>query len=286
MNELEWPEDVVLAALDVAQRQKQPGQILSPDDLVPITGLGSDEIMRAVLRLEEAGYLSAKVHRGGSGAVVLVNALGYTAKGSLVMNEHKRQRRMALLQLLAERTDETGLRTVDGYPLGAELGMSPAEAEAHLVHAEKRGWAECTGMGDGGDWTITALGVKELEHVAEQPATANVMNVIASRFYGQAQVGAVNSTQQQTWTTEQLSVAREFVAAFREAIERMDLSADEREEAEAALVGAEAQLAVRKPNAGILREALASLRPVTENLVASGMFVGLIELWKRLESLL
>ena len=50
------------------------------------------------------------------------------------------------------------------------------------------------------------------------------------------------------------------------------------ESRQAELLTVEAQLALPEPNEGVLRELLRSLRAVAENIAASGMFVGLVEL--------
>jgi len=141
----------------------------------------------------------------------------------------------------------------------------------------------------GGVITITHSGVVEVEAgrtAPEQPtehfAPYSVVFVEGDVIQSQIQAGVQAGSQFLSASAPSLDIVREFAGLFRELLPAMELGDEVREEALSDLAAVEAQLASPRPKAAIIREGLRSLRAVTENLIASGAFLGLVELLHKL----
>jgi len=81
---------------------------------------------------------------------------------------------------------------------------------------------------------------------------------------------------------EDREVVTQFLTELRDALATAAVEDEDRAAANADIASVAAQLASPRPNAAVIREGLRSLRSVTENLVASGAFMALLELAQRL----
>jgi hypothetical protein len=202
--------------------------------------------------------------------------------------ERKRAQRLAFMQRLYERTDGELLEEIPVETLADDLGWDLRTANSVFDYLVDEGLAECPGLGGGA--SITHEGVREVERALSEPdrPTEHFPPAVTVHFHGdvvgsQVQAGTVRSSQHQVALveTQREDIAR-FVSQLRAALGdgRVDLAM--RAEGEASLVAVEAQLNLDKPNSGMLREGLRSLRAIAENLIASGIWLGGAEVLARL----
>jgi hypothetical protein len=167
--------------------------------------------------------------------------------------------------------------------LVARLGWTIEDTDATLEYLEHEGLVSFQGLGP--EIGITHRGVVEVEHAIERPAeptehlAPHTVVIVHGDMQGSAiQAGTVASHQSQTVALgDQREAIEAFTQLLRQALDAVELSNDERRVTQAELLTVEAQLALREPNEGVLRELLRSLRAVAENIAANGMFVGLVE---------
>lgn len=196
--------------------------------------------------------------------------------------EEKRARRLAFMKLLYEITDG---RYLDEEPLdemAQRLGWTLEEANDVFDYLENEGLVECPSLGGG--VAITHPGVREVEQSLSQPDRGtshfpplNIVAIHGDVIGSQIQSGTTSSSQSMTWDSQRAAVDA-FVAEFRRVLDDPSMPADQGPVARAYVQAVEAQLALPEPNDTIVREGLRSLRSIAENLAASGIFVGLVEL--------
>lgn len=194
--------------------------------------------------------------------------------------ERKRGQRLQFMQRLYERTDGELLEEIPIETLAGDLGWDLRTANGVFDYLVDEGLAECPSLGGGA--SITHEGVREVERALTEPdqPTDHFPPAVTVHFYGdvvgsQVQTGTVGSSQHQVafMDTHRDDIAR-FVTALRAALADARVGSGVRAEGEASLVAVEAQLALDRPNPGLLREGLRSLRTIAENLIASGIWVG------------
>lgn len=198
--------------------------------------------------------------------------------------EEKRQRRLLLMRRLYEVTDGDYLAEVPPGHLAEDLGWTHEEIEPVLAYLKHERLIESTNQA--GHLAIRHEGVIEVEEALAHPskstrhfAAANL--VIEGDVTGsQIQVGTVRSSQKQgrVSITDQRPAIDAFVDAFRAVLDDTNVPQDQRAQVAADIATIDAQLAAPEPSDAIVRESLGSLRSIAENLVASGLWVGLLEL--------
>lgn len=198
--------------------------------------------------------------------------------------ERKRAQRLQFMERLYERTDGELLEDIPIETLADDLGWDLRTTTSVFDYLVEEGLAKCPSLGGGA--SITHEGVREVERALTEPdrPTEHFPPAVTVHFHGdvvgsQVQTGTVGSSQHQVAfvETHRDDIAR-FVAALRAALADARVDDGVRAEGEASLVAVEAQLALDKPNRGLLREGLRSLRAIAENLVASGIWAGGAEL--------
>lgn len=201
--------------------------------------------------------------------------------------ERKRAQRLAFMRCLYERTDGEMLKEIRLDVLSDELGWDLHTTKTVFDYLVNEGLAQSLGFG--GDASITHQGVQEVERALTEPnePTEHFPAAVTVHFHGdvvgsQVQAGTVRSAQ------HQLMAEVDRVDAYRLVNELRNILADSRvdpavrAEGQASLVAVEAQLSLEKPNAGVLREGLRSLRAIGENLIASGIWLGGAEVVRHL----
>lgn len=205
--------------------------------------------------------------------------------------EAKRALRLAFMKRLYELTDGNELVGIPLEQLTDDLDWDLRTAESVFDYLIHEGLIDSPGLS--GEALITHRGVREVEDALSRPQQATeyfppvvTVHVGGDLVGSQIQAGTVRSTQEQTVALDQ---HREAIVAFvdemRRALSDSSVDTTTRAEGQASLVAVEAQLQLDKPNPTLLREGLRSLRAIAENLVASGMWLGLGGLIQRLPSL-
>jgi len=189
------------------------------------------------------------------------------------------------MSTLYERTDGRMLDIVPVPELASQLGWQLSDAEAAVEYLEQ----ECLLSFPVAEnaVSITHLGVVEVEQALAAPneptthfAPLNLVYVQGDVVSSQIQSGGTGNAQRQRGVLVEQERAHidEFLAEFRRSLADEHFPAVERREAEVFVDAIEAQLTLPEPNETVVREGLQTLRSVAENLAASGMFMGLIEL--------
>lgn len=194
--------------------------------------------------------------------------------------ESKRRQRLEFMQRLYERTDGELLEEIPIETLAEDLGWDLRTANSVFDYLVDEGLAECPSLGGGA--SITHEGVREVERALTEPdrptehfPPAVTVNIQGDVVGSQVQTGTVHSSQHQVaWVETHSDDIARFVTGVRTALADGRVGADVRAEGEASLVAVEAQLTLDKPNPGLLREGLRSLRAIAENLIASGIWAG------------
>jgi hypothetical protein len=88
--------------------------------------------------------------------------------------------------------------------------------------------------------------------------------------------------QQQMSIESERDAIEAFIDAFRAALSDPNMPTDLRKEATVRINTVAGELGLPKPNEGIVRQGLHSLRAIAENLAASGLFVELVNLAHRI----
>lgn len=199
--------------------------------------------------------------------------------------EQKKVRRLQLMRVLYEATDGNRLISLPFDALIIGLPWSREEAEATADYLSGEGLLE---WGMGNQVSITHRGVVEVEEALSHPsrptehfAPLNIVFVGGSVVGSQVQTGTSGSSQTQDFAISQREAIDRFVTKFRSVLDREDFPDEVRSEAEAYVGTVGSQLELREPNEAILRESLRSLRAIAENLAASGLFIGLVELGRQ-----
>lgn len=204
----------------------------------------------------------------------------------MTVAEHRR-RRLEFVTRLYEETEGRTLNVVSVDEMAAELGWSDAEASAVVEYLDAEGLIEHQ-MGN--QASITHNGIVEVEEALENPTrptehfpAVNLVLVQGSVVGSQIQAGAAGSEQyQEVRLLQEREGITQFLTEFRNVLATATLGDEDRAAANADIASVEAQLASPHPNEAMVREGLRSLRSVAENLVASGAFMGLLELAQRL----
>jgi hypothetical protein len=295
------PSDGELWVLLEAIVAQQGGETFErPEEFEP------ERSMEIINELLSRGWVTASATNTGDDRLMSVRGLRPTAlgdhaledlrraaisteeRGSISITEKKRRRALLMADLYG-LSDGLQLNVVSPDELAQRLGWTRNEADNVLEYLEKEGLVELTGYGP--QVGITHAGVVEVEYALEHPGQStehflphSVVVVQGGMYGGQIQAGTIASNQEQHLElSHRLDDVGEFARAIREALsEGLQLSDDDRAVVESELRTVEAQLSSPKPNLGALREALRSLRAITEGVAATGVFVGLVELARHL----
>jgi hypothetical protein len=201
--------------------------------------------------------------------------------------EEKRAQRLAFMRRLYERTNGEQLEEIPQETLANDLGWDLKTANRVFNYLINEGLAACASYG--GEVSITHKGVLEVERALTEPnlPTEHFPPAVTVHFHGnvvgsQVQAGTVRSSQHQVSPEIDRERALHVVNELRNVLAHGGVDPAVRAQGEASLVAVEAQLNLEKPNAGLLREGLQSLRAIGENLVASGIWIGGAEMLKQL----
>lgn len=203
--------------------------------------------------------------------------------------EGKRQRRLMLMRRLYELTDGRYMVEVPVRRLAEDLGWSLDETKAHSEYLQKEGLIESTDL-EGLHLTILHPGVVEVEEALEHPDWPTdhfePVNVVVNGdvIGSQIQAGTHQSSQWQdrVSVSDQRPAIADFLDAFRQTLDDPKVPTPEHEQIAASIATVDAQLAAPEPSETIVRESLRTLRSIAENLAASGLWVGLLDLAQRI----
>jgi DNA-directed RNA polymerase sigma subunit (sigma70/sigma32) len=179
------------------------------------------------------------------------------------------------------------LAEVDRELIARRLGWSSNEVDEVEEYLEAEGLVETPSLG-GGD-SITHPGVLEVEAAMTAPerptehfAPATTVVIHGDVIGSQVQAGSNRSSQYVGTASfgEQRAAIDEFIEAFRRAIDEDEMPDADRRRALAAIAAVQPQLELDEPNETMVKEGLRTLRSIAENLAASGLFLGLVELAK------
>lgn len=193
--------------------------------------------------------------------------------------ERKRAQRLAFMRRLYERTDGELLEEIPQETLANDLGWDLKTTNRVFDYLINEGLAECPSFGGGA--SITHEGVREVERALTEPdqPTEHFPPAVTVHFHGnvvgsQVQAGTVRSGQHQVAAEIDRGCALHVVNELRNVLADGRVDPAVRAQGQASLVAVEAQLNLEKPNAGLLREGLQTLRAIGENLIASGIWIG------------
>lgn len=191
--------------------------------------------------------------------------------------KRKNAERFAYLQLVYDATGGSTLGDVLRSDITAQLGLDAKASDVIAEYLVQEGLLEWTTMGL---ISITHYGVREIEQAVAEPDTptehfpplAFTQNVIhVESMVGSAiQQGSSDSTQSVGAPALDVNALRDVIAQLEAALAAIVLEDDERAEASAQIATMNAQLGSPKPRPAILRESLATMRRITEGLVAAG----------------
>jgi hypothetical protein len=273
------PRAALLDALGRLQAASAPGYPIGIGEVAVEAGLERDDAIRLALELMEEESIDGSINRGDD-EVKSINGLQLLGTGR---RELGRQRATRFMLGLEETTGGDPDAASSASGIGAAFGWSAKEADAVTSILEDDGLIES--IETGSDLVrMTAPGRRQLDRAAAdeeapgQPLAA-VVYVAGDVVGSQLQAGTVGSTQQQSVSiTSQKTEVAAFVAELRRLLPEFELEEPERVAIEADLVGVEAQLESPRPNEGILREGLRSLRSLAEGVAGNAAFAGLVEL--------
>ncbi len=197
--------------------------------------------------------------------------------------EQKKAQRAKFMELLYRNTDGSRLQQMSADEMRQELGWTVDDTDAVVDYLLSERLISAT-MGN--HVGITHEGVVEVEQAMSRPdrptehfSSMSIVNVSGNMIGSQIQSGTSNSTQHQEISIDsQRELLEEFLAEFRKALEDKDFPKAARDEARVNLDTVEGQLSLQRPNKAIVHEGLKSLRSITENLAASGLFIPLVAL--------
>lgn len=179
-----------------------------------------------------------------------------------------RAKRFEFLNALYKATGGSRYQFVEMYELGQPLGLGRDETENVADYLQGQGLLMFPVLG--GMVAITQAGIVEVETALSAPEQSTEhfppLNFIyVERMeHSQIQQGTTDSTQTGTFAAADLELVRQFVDDLRARLPDLGLSTVDREEASLQITTAEVQVASRRPNPVILREALNTIRNVLE----------------------
>jgi hypothetical protein len=170
--------------------------------------------------------------------------------------QEKQKKRFKFLEAAYKEITGAGPAMFGVVDLGTKLGFSETESLeiAHYLYGEEL----LTPLGSHVAAT-THKGVRAVEKALAAPEEPTQyfppVNVIYVEHMSQSQIqqGTVNSTQTGSFSASDLQAISEFVQEFKSLLSEIPLSAPDRQEAEAEIATAEAQLRSSKPKAAILK---------------------------------
>lgn len=273
------PRSAFLEALGQLESAAPPGSPISVEAVATSAGLARGDAIRTGLELIEEGRIRGVLNRGDD-EVKSINGLTLSGLGR---RDLLRQRSLRFMLSLEENAGGDPDAACSAGEIGAEFGWSAREAANLASTLEDDGLIES--IETGSDLvTITSAGRRQLDHALANDDSPSQMLAplvyIAGDVVGsQVQAGTVGSAQHQTISlTSQMAEIRAFAVELRRVLPQLTLDDDERAVVGADLAAVEAQLASPRPNEGVLREGLRSLRAVAEGVVGSAAFAGLAEL--------
>lgn len=199
--------------------------------------------------------------------------------------EEKRRQRLEFMVTLYEFTDGAYDSDVDRNIIAGRLGWTTDTLDRVEEYLEREGLVETPSMGAG--VAITHAGVLEVERALTHRDEATVHFAPATQVFiagnvigSQIQAGSPGGLQRQgdVALSDDRAAIEGFLDAFRKALGDPQMPADRARAATGRIQAVSAELDLPEPDSGIVREGLRSLRAMAENLAASGIFVGLVDL--------
>jgi hypothetical protein len=198
--------------------------------------------------------------------------------------DEKRRRRTAFMHALYERTDGRDLKMIASHEIGADLQWSFDETNAVTDYLHNEGLLRFP-LADR-VVAMTHAGVIEVERSLNAPEspTEHFAPLSVLMINSQLQVATIGSSQHQTVTMSSQQVQiEEFVTELRRRLPSLGLADTDRAVAEADLAAVESQLTSPRPNDGILREGLRTLRALVEGIADNAAYDALVELAQRIQ---
>ena len=183
------------------------------------------------------------------------------------------------MRALLEMGEGNRLNPISVDNIARAIGVDDSEAQRLTQYLADEGLVNWE-MGH--KVTITHDGVVETEQVIDTPErpTAHFpalnLTIHGNVVNSQLQAGTVGSSQYGDPDPRWLESAHQLAMGMREALAEANLAPDLLAAAEDGLTVIESQLATPAPDRSIIRAGVRSVRPILENLVASGMWQGLV----------
>jgi len=201
-------------------------------------------------------------------------------------------RRFAYLKFVyddSQRLPDGESQSLNSAEIRSHLGLDPDEAHRIEEYLTGRHLLEYVAMGP--YIAITTYGVDYIEDALAAPdrdteffPAINVLH-IEQVINSQIQQGTTNSQQTGEWKGIAATELASIVADIRSMLSTVTLKDDQREDAEAHLSTLEAHSKARRPNQTVIRESLASLRTIAEQ-VGGTLLAGKIAGWLEIASFL
>jgi len=191
--------------------------------------------------------------------------------------------RFRFLKYLYEATRGCELAHVPHTEIMQGAALSEDDFKAAFIYLMNEGVVD----GTRGSACLTHVGVVEIEAALSRPDKptehfpVNIIH-IEQMSHSQIQQGTVGSTQSGTFTSLDLAAVAEFVGGLKTMLPQLGLTRDDEAVAQSDIATIDTQLSSPRPNEGIIRESLRSIRNIAEGTVgsmaASGIIAGIAKL--------
>jgi len=191
--------------------------------------------------------------------------------------------RFRFLKYLYDTTRGCELAHVPHTEIMQGAALSEDDFKATLIYLMNEGVVDGT---RGSAW-LTHAGVVEVEAALSQPDKptqhfpVNIIH-IEQMSHSQIQQGTVDSEQSGTFTSLDLAEVAEFVVGLKTTLPQLRLTGDDEGIAQSDIATIETQLSSPRPNVGIIKESLRSIRNIAEgaagSMAASGIITGIAKL--------
>ncbi len=194
--------------------------------------------------------------------------------------QEMKKKRFQFLNKLFEITGGSEYEIVNMFELGSEMDFSKEDINLVGDYLAGEGLIKYETLGGG--IIITHYGIKQIEEAYSHPVTetryfppVNIMYV--NKMSGsQIQQGTIDSSQKMDLSTVELQSIARFIGEFKNKLPELQLEKDAKQEADAEISTLEAQLRSPKPKSNIIRECLATIKVILENVASQVLATALL----------
>lgn len=190
--------------------------------------------------------------------------------------EELRKKRFQFMNKLYELSEGDQYNVLNGYEIGDELGFEKKESDTICQYLEGEGLIK--DLQEIGELTITIthFGVCEVEKALFSPEkpteyfppTINIINVHKMEN-SLIQQNTSHSTQQATFSLQNIQDISEFVKLLERKITQLNVSVDELSEIQADIATLKAHVNSKKPKFNVIKESLLSIKKILEGATGS-----------------